>query len=716
MRRISLLGLSFVLCFGMQIKAQGILTGLGGNDVVKMAAKKAKKMHKSDTLLLYEPIWLPLTDDFSAAGVYPDTALWLNRQGFVNQSFCYNPPTIGCLTLDAVDSKGKIYEHASVSPFGADTLLSRPIRMDSIPISPSVLIPLSPADSVYFSFYYQPGGGLGAAWEALGNSPETDDSLVLEFAYQTPNIVLLYYIYDTVCPLDTVQIGDTIFSPCDSGLFIIAQQIYAPFDSVAVPCDSVCAMETIWETVWATQGMKLKQFFDTYNTYFRQIMIPITDPKYFNSHFQFRFRNYASLDDSYAEYQSNCDFWNLDYIRLSNNRTCNDTAINDLAIVDNPGSILEKYTFMPWQHFVNNSSSEIKSGFELKLTNLFNQTKNSMYQYIIYDDDSNTVGTYNGGNQNIDPFVPNGYQTASVHAQPPMPANLTLPSATKDSVLLTIAHIFRDQGNSDVNSQNDTAFYWQKFYNYFAYDDGTPEAGYVVISTDGKRTTGLALTFQLNKADTIQAVDIYFNNVYNNATEHEFDLCFWNDEGGKPGQLIYKQTVNQIVTDEIYGFQRFYLDTPFVHSGTIFTGYQTYKNKFLNIGFDQNNSAAGYYFVQKNGGTWLDDYNFSNGTPMIRLVVGKTIEHTDIQVVKDNEKPDFVLYPNPANDRLYITTTDQCDVNNWKISIYNITGQTVLESDYEQQISVSHLSSGFYILKLTYPQNGQSVFKKFVIQ
>jgi hypothetical protein len=64
---------------------------------------------------------------------------------------------MGVVTLDALGADGKVYLHGTRDVFGADTLTSRPIRLDSLfnPIRRVIRI----QDSIYFSFYYQPGGG-----------------------------------------------------------------------------------------------------------------------------------------------------------------------------------------------------------------------------------------------------------------------------------------------------------------------------------------------------------------------------------------------------------------------------------------------------------------------------------------------------------------------------------------------------------------------------
>ena len=219
-----------LLAFTQWGYSQEQLVPLGGNDVIKKAHKQLPKQQKSTQFIYYEPIGLPFVDDFSNYTGYPDTALWIGKQAYVNQSFAVTPPTIGCVTLDAVNERGFVYAHATVSPttFSADTLLSRPIRLDSV-FAP-VPMQLTPKDSVYFSFYYQPGGGLGKPWNLLGAAPEPDDSLLLEFGYQTGRVILLHYLTDLQMIGDTLEPGDTLYSFCNPNLFIVVGGNYFPGD------------------------------------------------------------------------------------------------------------------------------------------------------------------------------------------------------------------------------------------------------------------------------------------------------------------------------------------------------------------------------------------------------------------------------------------------------------------------------------------------------
>ena len=117
------------------------------------------------------PLSLPFFDDFAGYNGEPNANLWRSKGGYVNTGYGEQPPTIGMLTLDALDANGNLYAAASTSIFSADTVASLPIRLDS----------LSADDSLVFSFYYLPGGGYGNMWERVGDTPDEYDSLILEF-------------------------------------------------------------------------------------------------------------------------------------------------------------------------------------------------------------------------------------------------------------------------------------------------------------------------------------------------------------------------------------------------------------------------------------------------------------------------------------------------------------------------------------------------------
>ncbi len=109
---------------------------------------------------------LPFKDDFSYNSFYPDTGLWTDNFVYINRDYPIAPPTLGVATFDGLNASGYPYNFSAsqLSSNVADYITSKYIRLGS---------PLSPVDSLYFSFYYQAAG--------RGNDPEPLDSLILQF-------------------------------------------------------------------------------------------------------------------------------------------------------------------------------------------------------------------------------------------------------------------------------------------------------------------------------------------------------------------------------------------------------------------------------------------------------------------------------------------------------------------------------------------------------
>tara|TARA_B110000967_G_scaffold93193_1_gene95769 strand:- start:71 stop:769 length:699 start_codon:yes stop_codon:yes gene_type:complete len=74
--------------------------------------------------------------------------------------------------------------------------------------------------------------------------------------------------------------------------------------------------------------------------------------------------------------------------------------------------------------------------------------------------------------------------------------------------------------------------------------------------------------------------------------------------------------------------------------------------------------------------------------------------------VEEIATTDFVkVYPNPTTDKLIIVSK-----NIQKSILYNVSGQSVLESD-RNELNVSELPTGIYLLHITNTQNQLSTFK-----
>ncbi len=91
----------------------------------------------------------------------------------------------------------------------------------------------------------------------------------------------------------------------------------------------------------------------------------------------------------------------------------------------------------------------------------------------------------------------------------------------------------------------------------------------------------------------------------------------------------------------------------------------------------------------------------------------------NLPVIKNDNKIEIkelkktIIYPNPAKDFFYISTTDNLTVKN--IIIYNIVGHKKLEKapkktfNNRNQINISKLAAGKYFVKLILSDNTQEM-------
>lgn len=638
-KKLIVFSLFALFCFS--VPAQECLTGLISNPALSTKNNKNLSTPKQLT-----EVQLPFLDDFSYPNsVYPANTLWMDKKVFINSAYPINPPTVGVATFDAINDTGAIYPGATTTPFKADSLTSLPIRLDSI--LTGTLDAITAADSIYFSFYYQPQG-IGS------DAPEKGDSLLLSF--------------------------------------------YSPHLNH-------------WYCVWSSPGMKLDTFLAKYNTYFRHVMIPITDTTFIQKGFQFRFTNYASLASmSLPSFQSNADHWNIDYVYLNINRNKYDTVSMDVAFVDPAPTLLNKYTLMPARQFAN---TDLKSSFHLKMSNLNNVLDNITYQYVVKQQNGAFQHTKSGGVYDILPFITNGYHNYPQHTDPVV--DFTLPSmAGYDSVRFDITHMISSNGWTDKILNNDTIAYHQDFYNCYAYDDGTAENGYGLSVENAK----LAYKFTLNQPDTIGGVQMYFNQTYSTPYYKYFYITIWSSLN--PETIIYQSKRKRPeFNDSINAYCNYLIDDTLVLvSGTFYVGWQQTTEDNLNVGFDRNNDAKENIFYNVDG-TWANS-SFS-GALMIRPLVGTAWQQSlaGVKEQADNNF-DFIVYPNPANgDYVMISLPDDYNSsekrNNTTIEIFNNLGQVVLHKPYSETLNISSLNNGIYFIRLSDTHTKMAGFNKLVI-
>ena len=686
--------------FGQLCTAQEILTGFYHGE--RQATRYVNP----------EGIFLPFFDDFSHVRLYPDSTKWTDNNALVNDGFPLCPPNRNAATLDVLDANGRVYEYAISNAFVAEYLTSARIRLDSV-MEPEPRA-LSPADSIYFSFYYQPQGN--------GNKPELHDSLVLQFGTTTEHQEFLYLEYQTYSiaeifaemQVDTLFPGDTVwaFGSCLPGMFTLITDTLTPMaqGSIAIPCDSVftTVADTTWYHVWSTPGQSLQDFMaENGGQYFKPVMIPIRDLRYFTDHFYFRFYNYASIENSsHPQNRGNEDEWNIDFVYLNLGRTFVDTSYPMLTFSGQLPSFLNRYQAMPYKQYRANPNAAVRESLELDITNLDNIAHEAHYHYTV-----NQIGGNQHYTRYVDPVIVNPYAQSGYLNCPPTSESPACPyvgqlfnmSYAYDTVSYEIKHYIYD--STCIPPLIDSMVYRQGFYNYYAYDDGTPEMGYGVVPAGG----AFAVRFELSDYDTIAGVQLLFNRTLNDANNKYFDIVLWKEENGRPGQEIYRlENQRPQWEEQIYRFHYYPFDKTVTLAGSFFIGIVQQASSLINIGFDGSNDNSMNAFYNTNG-SWQPTE--MHGTLMIRPVVGKSYYIG----VEEFESPSETvrIYPNPASNVLNINIQEDTEIVT--TCIFDLTGRKVYQNAFKETIPVDNLTDGLYFISLTTAQ-GQVITQKIVIR
>ena len=453
-----------------------------------------------------------------------------------------------------------------------------------------------------------------------------------------------------------------------------------PSDSLVVEFFAPDSKSWIW--VWSAPGTTVADF--------KIHMINITNSRFLQKGFQFRFRNYASLSPSFEpSLKVNADHWNIDYVYLNIGRHYNDTIMKDASLVQPVGSLLLNYTAMPWEHFKLAGISAVKAIFQINLNNLSSDRRVFTPVFKI----TPAWGSDPGFEETLASDEVKAFQTLKYDAT----FNFGFASSLKDSALFEVS-LDMNQSTPDWMPGNDKVVSRQVFADYYAYDDGSAEAGYGLVG-EGSKTGRLAYRFKnFNGGDSLYAVDFYFNRSFADAGKKYFQLAVWADDKGMPGALLHQQSGLVPVYNGINEFQRIKLDTAQVVSGNYYIGWIQTTADFLNVGFDrQYNHGQDIYY--KIGGDW--QMTSFEGSLMIRPVFANKSRKSGIDpsVSYSGISNQAKIYPNPANDYILIDGGTQSGI--MRITLTDLQGRLVrnfLESGPACRVGISDLPKGIYII------------------
>ncbi len=460
-----------------------------------------------------------------------------------------------------------------------------------------------------------------------------------------------------------------------------------------------------WIHMWSMKGMDLQTFYDSTQAYYKRVMIPVTDTMFFHKGFKMMFMNYASISDpSIPSWLSgNVDIWNLNYVYMDIQRAHNDTSLMDWTLTSNAHSLLNNYEQMPWNQFMANAVAEMADTFRISYRSNRGHRRDVNMTFKIHDL-SGLSSPYNTfptpiTNQNMPSFSTFDFEHVMDYVYP-----------SNSQEYNDFQVLFHINVPDDPYNFNDTSRFYQRFYNYYAYDDGTAEAGYG-LSTNGAQ---LAYRFNVNVEDTLRSVQMYFNRVKNNANVKPFTLIVWDDDNGVPGSIIYEQTmVYPIITEGRNKFQTYILDHPVPVNQTFYVGWQQTTGDNLNLGFDLNRNARENIFYNTMG-QWIN--SIYQGALMIRPILGSDdYPYMDVERPVRSKQEELMVYPNPVVSGEQINLKTNIESQYLQASLYAIDGRLINEYSGEKTLPLPQLKQGVYLLFIRNLESGMVERRKIMV-
>lgn len=591
MKKLALILL--ILLSGAAASAQAVLQPL------QQDARQPQKSNLQKRQAAATALSLPFFDDFAGATVVPDPERWQQNGGvYINSRYAFEPITKNVASFDGLDDFGQPYAPGSVAAGPSDTLTSLPIRLDD----------LSPADSVYLSFYWQSGG--------LGDVPdETAGNLVylqLEFKDATGN----------------------------------------------------------WLPVWRQAGIGE-------TSAFAQVFVGLKEATYFHDDFQFRFRS-VGVRNGLA------DVWNVDYVELDKNRRKGRNTTRDIAISEGVSRLLKYYTAMPYRQFMKNKADELLAGeVQATVNNLGGLPGAISWRGYIRQLNRTAADTF----LRAEALVPGGARQYIITGTPRV-EKLNLPNAP-----FTLVHgmVLDTKEQNSLQRANDSTARKTDFADYFAYDDGTAEAGFSFLGTGN---TQVAQRFDLNRPDQVKGFRVYFPHVNQDLSKTGLAFKVWADADGVPGEVLYQQSFPIQYSDSLNAFYEVALNQPVAVSGSFYVGWSQPGNLYVNIGFDRNEIAIGRRFLFTGYNDWQPDTVLAGAIMLRPVMAGEEA----LGIEEDLEAARIKVYPNPSSGEVYLEGAYQ------SLVLYDVTGKQVYRHTYNGSaapLQLGKLAAGLYTLRIT---------------
>jgi len=562
-------------------------------------------------------------------------ALWLDNYVYLNDNYPVKKLSYGVATFDGLNQYGLPFNDSSLNAYGyADTLTSQPINLQGLD-----------GQNVYLSFAYEPQG--------LGNKPEPEDSLILEFRL----------------------IGK------------------------------------VWEQVWAVPGSDST----ITDPVFKRVLIPLTNPFYFSEAFQFRFRNKATLTGNNDLWH--LDYVYLDKNRSAADTVVKDmTVLNPASsFLKNYRSMpwnhfagfeaaeTQPTVFLSFRN--NNSTAQNLGEIAFLAKEVF--TDDIIYRYP--PGLATTIGpfselTFDRPSAPFDPFLVSNFIPYPAASTDSVLIDVITSFSAGAAIELTPEN---NNVSSPVLFKNYFAYddgSAEKAYGLQQQGSGLLKFAYEFRLNHSDTLRAIEIHFsQVNENLSLFEFTLMV-----------WKSIDTNNTGAGEDTLYYQPRTRFQYIPQRNGFAIYLLEPPLaldvsqLNGNKFYIGWQQLFPENMQVGLDLNSSAKEHMYFYADG-EWSSSQ--VDGAVMIRPVVGKPLPVSiGNETVPEDE---IVLFPNPAEEVLYIRIPH---FQLSRADIYDMQGRLVKSIIHFQEpsLDISALRNGLYCLRIT--GKNKSWVQKFVKQ
>lgn len=429
----------------------------------------------------------------------------------------------------------------------------------------------------------------------------------------------------------------------------------------------------------------------------------LLEDQYLHDGFQFKFEYFGTLVGNYGVFSIDNIYFNTGIANFGADTTFNIPL--DYAISLAPRSFLNEYSSVPLDHFLVADETIIDDSiftsiYSLDPSNSFISDTDS--SITVRDTETNAL-LYSSGsdefdNQIITPGTPFGINWAIDQSALKSAINPTINDTVKNYVTNFSINTPDSILTTDVSATNTT------LSDYYAYDDGTMEAGL------GVRGVGEFLqAYDILSYDTLKGFHVYFPkyglNLENTFLVYKIYSSLEGVDGNTETVLLYEQNdVVEYSSDSISLNKFIYValtSEQIVDAGRYYIGIKQDNENRVLLGLDYSQDRSENIYYRLFNDPWLSfKSNDGYGTVALRPVMGSDNFTTPTSIDPDTtptarvSNPQFIL-PNPGNGTF--TFDDYVE----DITIFNTNGLEIYSGSVNgTKVDLSFLEFGLYIIRM----------------